>query len=164
MFTCEQVCLKIGHFHILQNWKSLFLQDKKGFFFWHNKCKTNNKSVVELKSFSMKIDLKANEMVVKASDTKYLNGSKVRGKMILTNQRIYFKVKDESQTNYELEITPAEIKEVIPFKTGLFSNDGLNIVTKEGSELTFSIDKIATRVSDIICVRITRYIHNYISW
>ena len=89
----------------------------------------------------MKIDLKENEMVVKASDTKYLNGAKVSGKMILTNQRIYFKVKDQINENYEMEITPAEIREVIPFKTGLFSNDGLNIVTKEGSELTFSIDK-----------------------
>jgi hypothetical protein len=89
----------------------------------------------------MKIDLKANEIVVKASDSKFLNGSKVPGKMILTNQRIYFKVKDQVQLKYEMEITPSEIREVIPFKTGFFSNDGLNIVTKEGDELTFSIEK-----------------------
>lgn len=89
----------------------------------------------------MKIDLKPNEIVVKASDSKYLNGSRIPGKMILTNQRIYFKVKDSSQSGYDMEITPAEILEVIPFKTGLFSNNGLNIVTKAGSELNFSIDK-----------------------
>ena len=84
----------------------------------------------------MKIDLKPNEMVVKASDSKYMNGNKVKGKLILTNQRIYFISTDDSHNK---EINPEEIHEVIPFKTGLFSNNGLNIVKKDGSEINFNV-------------------------
>lgn len=84
----------------------------------------------------MKIDLKPNEMVVKASDSTYLNGQKVSGKLILTNQRIYFK---SEMINYNQEIEPAEIREVIPFKTGFFSDNGLNIVKKDGRELNFKV-------------------------
>ena len=87
----------------------------------------------------MKIDLKPNEQVVKASDSKYLNGSTVSGKLILTNQRIYFKSSDLSHESYNLEIVPDEIQEVLPFKTGFFSNNGLNIVQRNGKELTFKV-------------------------
>ena len=87
----------------------------------------------------MKIDLKPNEQVVKAGDSQYMNGSKVDGKLILTNQRIYFKSKTESNSAYNMEIIPVDIKEVIPFKTGFFSNNGLNIVKKDGDELNFKI-------------------------
>ena len=84
----------------------------------------------------MKVDLKPNEMVVKASDSTYLNGQKVNGKLILTNQRIYFKAQLD---NYNQEIEPGDIREVIPFKTGFFSNNGLNIVKKDGKELNFKV-------------------------
>jgi len=84
----------------------------------------------------MKIDLKPNEMVVKASNSTYLNGSKINGKLILTNQRIYFKAEEE---NYNQEIISADIQEVIPFKTGFFSDNGLNIVKKDGKELNFKV-------------------------
>jgi hypothetical protein len=87
----------------------------------------------------MKIDLKPNEQVIKAEDTKYLNGTAVKGKLILTNQRIYFKPIDLVEPKYNFEILPSEIREVIPFKTGLFSNRGLNIVYKNGKELNFEV-------------------------
>ena len=87
----------------------------------------------------MKIDLKANEQVVKAGDSQYMNGSKVDGKLILTNQRIYFKSKSESHSKSNMEIIPVDIKEIIPFKTGFFSDNGLNIVRKDGKELNFKI-------------------------
>jgi hypothetical protein len=89
-----------------------------------------------LNLFVMKIDLKPNEMVVKASNSTYLNGQKINGKLILTNQRIYFKSEYES---YNQEIVPGEIREVIPFKTGFFSDNGLNIVRKDGKELNFRV-------------------------
>ena len=42
----------------------------------------------------MVVDLKANEVVTKAGDAQfYAPESQVRGKLILTNQRIYFKSK-----------------------------------------------------------------------
>jgi hypothetical protein len=87
----------------------------------------------------MKIELKPNEQVVKAGDSQYMNGSKVDGKLILTNQRIYFKSKNESHSKNNMEIIPVDIKEVIPFKTGFFSNNGMNIVKKDGKELNFKI-------------------------
>ena len=87
----------------------------------------------------MKINLKPNEQVVKASDTKYMNGTTVSGKLILTNQRIYFKSTDSSKIEYDFEITPGNIREVLPFKTGFFSNNGLNIVQKDGKELNFKL-------------------------
>lgn len=87
----------------------------------------------------MKIDLKPNEQVIKAEDSIYLNGMPVKGKFILTNQRIYFRPLSDYDPKYNIEILPAEIREVIPFKTGLFSNRGLNIVIKSGKELNFNI-------------------------
>jgi len=88
----------------------------------------------------MKIDLKPNEQVIKATDSQYMNGSTVDGKLILTNQRIYFKSAIEN-IDYNLEIMPVDIREVIPFKTGFFSNKGLNIVKKDGLELNFKLNE-----------------------
>ena len=86
----------------------------------------------------MKIDLKPNELVVKAGDTKHLPGDNpVDGKLILTNQRVYFK--SPEQSGYNLEIMPHDIAEVIFFNTGIFSANGLNIITKKGRELKFKI-------------------------
>ena len=87
----------------------------------------------------MKVDLKPNEMVVRAGDSKFLNGQKVPGKLIITNQRIYFVSIDNNHSDYNQTVEPSSIREVIPFKTGMFSSNGLNIVTKEGKELLFSV-------------------------
>jgi len=88
----------------------------------------------------MKIDLKPNEVVVKASDSQHLNSNEsVGGKLILTNQRVYFK--SEERNEYNMEIMPKEIEEIIYFKTNILSPNGLNIVTKEGKQLKFKIKK-----------------------
>ncbi len=88
----------------------------------------------------MKIDLKPNELVVKADDSQHIyKESKVLGKLILTNQRIYFH--SPGNTDYDMEIHPSEIEEVMYFNTNLFSSNGLNIITKEGNELKFKIKK-----------------------
>ena len=88
----------------------------------------------------MKIDLKPNELVVKAGDTKHLDDEKkVGGKLILTNQRIYFHSPENGEFN--MEIMPSEIEEVMCFNTSCFSSNGLNIITKEGKELKFKIKK-----------------------
>lgn len=89
----------------------------------------------------MKIDLKANEMVVKAGDTKFLNGNIVDGKLIVTNQRLYFVAKESKFTDYNQEIQPTEIREILPFNTLSFIPNGLNIVTKKGDELKFKVKK-----------------------
>ena len=84
----------------------------------------------------MKVDLQPNELVLKAGNTRFLNGSEICGKLILTNQRIYFKsLKGDHKKDFEM--LPKDILEVIYFKQGLFSSGGLNIVMKDGEQLKF---------------------------
>ncbi len=88
----------------------------------------------------MKVDLKPNEVVVKAGDSQHINGKgNINGKLILTNQRVYFKSPRDS--DYNMEIMPGDIEEVIYFNTGMFASNGLSIVTKAGSQLKFKIKK-----------------------
>jgi hypothetical protein len=89
----------------------------------------------------MKIDLKPNELVVKAGDTEFLNGKDVKGKLIVTNQRLYFEAVATEDKHYNQEILPAEIREVLPFKSSIFFSNGLNIVRKDGEELRFRVKK-----------------------
>ncbi len=88
----------------------------------------------------MTIELYANEVVTKASDAQYIiTNDSIKGKLILTNQRIYFKPLTDNGNGYNLEIQPKEIRELMPFKTGMFFQDGLNLITKEGKELKFKV-------------------------
>lgn len=87
----------------------------------------------------MKIDLKPNELVVKAGDTKFLNGKDVKGKLIVTNQRLYFEAIEQEDKHYNQEIQPSNIREVLPFNSFAIIPNGLNIVTKGGEELKFKV-------------------------
>ncbi len=90
----------------------------------------------------MKIDLKANEVVLKATDSEYvLQNMPINGKLILTNQRIYFKTEKMECDQYNLEILPTDLREILPFKQGWFSAKGLTLVTKEGKTMNFVIKK-----------------------
>ncbi len=88
----------------------------------------------------MKLDLKPNEMVVKAGNSDRLcNGNKVDGKFIVTNQRIYFKCLNGHARQNDLEIMPSQIREVHFFNTGFLSPSGLNIILKGGEEMKFRV-------------------------
>lgn len=90
----------------------------------------------------MTVDLKANEVVVKATDSEYYQeNEKISGKLILTNQRLYFKTLQDKSQRYDMEILPEEIREVIPFNTSIFSKNGLNLITKKGNEYRFLMKK-----------------------
>ena len=89
----------------------------------------------------MKIDLKPNELVVKAGDSQFLNGKDVKGKLIATNKRLYFEAIAQAEKHYNQEIQPKEIREVLPFNTFAFFGNGLNIVTKDGLQLKFKVKK-----------------------
>ena len=90
----------------------------------------------------MVIPLKANEIVVKAGDsTFYSNSEKIGGKLILTNQRIYFMASNGHAEQYNLEINPGEILEVIYFNIRKILPTGLNVVMKNGEERKFSLNK-----------------------
>ncbi|MBI9052613.1 MAG: hypothetical protein JEY96_02265 [Bacteroidales bacterium] len=90
----------------------------------------------------MVVDLKANELVLKAGDSNYFAEDKnIDGKLILTNQRVYFKTSENDNHNYNLEILPNQIREILFFNTLKIFPNGLNIVLKEGKELKFKIGK-----------------------
>lgn len=95
--------------------------------------------ITDFKCNVMKIDLKPNELVVKAGDTKFLNGKDVNGKLVITNQRVYFIAKKLEDNHYNREIQPTEIREVMPFNTFAILPNGLNVVTKAGEELKFKV-------------------------
>lgn len=88
----------------------------------------------------MVVDLKANEVVTKAGNVQfYAPESQVKGKLILTNQRIYFKTQDEMHKDHNMEILPSDIRELLYFKTKMFLQNGLNLVTKSGLQLKFVV-------------------------
>jgi hypothetical protein len=90
----------------------------------------------------MKIALNPNEMVVKAGDSSYMaNGDSIRGKLILTTQRIYFKPEPNGVEHSDLEIQPGEIKDVMFFNEKILFPCGLNIVTKNGQQNKFLVKK-----------------------
>ena len=90
----------------------------------------------------MTVKLYPNEVVLKAGDTNQLvDNMKVDGKLIVTNQRIYFKALKEELDKFNLEILFDNILEVIFFGNGLFSTKGLNVVTRDGRNFTFPLKK-----------------------
>jgi hypothetical protein len=90
----------------------------------------------------MTVKLNANEVVLKAGDTNQMEGNnKIEGKLIVTNQRIYFKTVKQEKEHLNFEILFENILEVIFFGTGLFSSKGLNVVTRDGSKHSFPLKK-----------------------
>jgi hypothetical protein len=91
----------------------------------------------------MTVKLNANEVVLKAGDTnQVINNSTIEGKLIVTNQRIYFKTLNEETEKFNLEILFDNILEVIYYSKGLlFGIKGLNVVTRDGKSHAFPLKK-----------------------
>lgn len=90
----------------------------------------------------MVVDLKANEVVIKAGNTDHLHeGKKVAGKLIVTNQRIYFKTSEQKSDAFNFEVLPEQILEVIYFNTRKIFPYGLNVITKTGENLRFILKR-----------------------
>jgi hypothetical protein len=90
----------------------------------------------------MTVKLNANEVVLKAGDTNQVMGNNtIEGKLIVTNQRIYFKTLNEETDKFNLEILFDNILEVIFYSKGLFSVKGLNVVTRDGKSHSFPLKK-----------------------
>ena len=88
----------------------------------------------------MTVKLYENETVLKAANTSFVDSAaQVGGKLILTNQRIYFKTMTEETQDVDFEILPSQIKEVLFFNTWRIIPNGLSVVTKEGKELKFLV-------------------------
>jgi len=91
----------------------------------------------------MTVKLNANEVVLKAGDTnQVVDNNKIDGKLIVTNQRIYFKTLNDDTERFNLEILFDNILEVIFYSKGiLFGVKGLNVVTRDGKSLEFPLKK-----------------------
>ncbi|OFY61599.1 MAG: hypothetical protein A2V46_07820 [Bacteroidetes bacterium RBG_19FT_COMBO_42_7] len=90
----------------------------------------------------MTVKLNPNEVVLKAGDTHQVVDNKtVNGKLIVTNQRIYFRPLTEESNIFNLEILFENILEVIFYSKGLFLLKGLNIVTRDGKNYAFPLKK-----------------------
>jgi len=90
----------------------------------------------------MTVKLNANEVVLNAGDTnQVIDNTKVDGKLIVTNQRIYFKPIKEESERFNLEILFDNILEVIYYSKGLFAVKGLNVVTRDGKSHIFPLKK-----------------------
>jgi hypothetical protein len=88
----------------------------------------------------MTVKLSANEVVLKAGDTnQVIDNNKIEGKLIVTNQRIYFKTLNDETEKFNLEILFDSILEVIYFSKGIFQVKGLNVVTKDGKCHSFPL-------------------------
>jgi hypothetical protein len=94
------------------------------------------------KNKAMTVKLYANEVVLKAGDTnQVVDNNTIEGKLIITNQRLYFKTLDENTDRFNLEILFDNIREVIYFSKGLFSVKGLNVITRDGNCHSFPLKK-----------------------
>ena len=90
----------------------------------------------------MTVKLNSNEVVLKAGDTNQVVDNKtVSGKLIVTNQRIYFKPLADDASIFNLEILFENILEVIFYSKGLFALKGLNIVTRDGRSYSFPLKR-----------------------
>ncbi len=90
----------------------------------------------------MTVKLKPNEVVLKAGDTsQVIEKTTVAGKLIVTNQGLYFKTLMDETEKFNLEILFDNILEVIYFSQGLFSAKGLNVVTRDGNTFSFPLRK-----------------------
>jgi hypothetical protein len=88
----------------------------------------------------MRVNLKANETILKAADTRhYINDMKVLGKLILTNQRLYFTTVETNRGRVILELEPKAISEVYEFNNRYLFPNGLCLLTHDGRELKFEI-------------------------
>jgi hypothetical protein len=88
----------------------------------------------------MKVDLHANEIVIKAADSLfYLNEIKVLGKLILTNQRICFTTVNDRDNVMKLELEPDYIREVYNFRNRVLFPNGLCLLTRDGREWKFEL-------------------------
>ena len=90
----------------------------------------------------MTVKLNPNEVVLKAGDTnQVIDNQTVDGKLIVTNQRIYFKTLQEETERFNLEILFDNILEVIFYQKGIFPIKGINVVTRDGRSHIFPLRK-----------------------
>jgi hypothetical protein len=90
----------------------------------------------------MKIVLKPNETILMAGSSNLRQEKKqIKGKLIITNQTIYFKTLKLEHQVCNKEINPREITELFHYNVMWFLPRGIMIRTKKGEEYYFTISR-----------------------
>jgi hypothetical protein len=90
----------------------------------------------------MTVKLNANEIVLKAGDTnQVIDNQTVDGKLIVTNQRLYFKTLSDVSDRFNFEILFENILEVIFYNKNIFLVKGINVITRDGQSHCFPLKK-----------------------
>ena len=91
----------------------------------------------------MKLKLNQNEVIIKAHDSSFLESenAKVRGKLVITNQRVLFKSLKNDIAKPDFELLFDQIADVFFFNSMKFIPNGLRIVTRDEKEMRFCIKK-----------------------
>ncbi|MFO7370221.1 MAG: PH domain-containing protein [Bacteroidales bacterium] len=90
----------------------------------------------------MKIVLQPNENILRAGSSNLRQDSRqVNGKLIVTNQRIYFKTLKPEYQLFNKEIEPGEISELFYYNVMWILPRGIMIKTKGGEELYFTVNQ-----------------------
>ena len=88
----------------------------------------------------MKIVLKPNETILRAGSSNLRQeDQQINGKLIVTNQRIYFKTLKLEHQFCDKEINPGEISELFYFNVMWILLKGITIKTKKGEALCFTV-------------------------
>jgi hypothetical protein len=88
----------------------------------------------------MKPKMNPNEVVIKACDSKHYGDKPTRkGKLVLTNQRLFFWPSEAEKNLSLLEIWPKDISELHFFNTLFLIPNGLNVITKDGNSNMFKV-------------------------
>ena len=88
----------------------------------------------------MKLTLQPNEMIIRAGDSNLRHDDRqVQGKLIVTNQRIYFRSLERNNGHLDREIGPGEICDLFFFNTLWLIPNGMNIITKKGEEIQLTV-------------------------
>ncbi len=90
----------------------------------------------------MKIVLQPNENILRAGSSNLRQESRhINGKLIVTNQRIYFRTLKPECQFFNKEINPGEISELFYYNVMWVLPKGIMIKTKSGEELYFTVNQ-----------------------
>jgi hypothetical protein len=90
----------------------------------------------------MKIVLQPNETILRAGSSNLRqDNQQINGKLIITNQRIYFRTLKTEHQVCNKEINPGEISELFYYNIMWFLPKGIMIKTKKGEEYYFTVNK-----------------------
>jgi hypothetical protein len=88
----------------------------------------------------MKLMLKPNEIILMAGSSNLRHNDRhINGKLIVTNQRIYFRTLKQEYQFCNREIHPEDISELFYFNVMMILPRGIKIKTKTGEELDFTV-------------------------